>query len=118
MGIFERLKNLRKELKLTQSAFGKALGVSIDVIANLEYGRVELKDSMLNLICKTFSVNPLWLTKGEGEMFFDVTEQLVNDLCVAYDLSELEVRILKNYLKLPAPERETALITIQRFFAK
>ena len=35
-----RIKQLRKDLGLTQVEFGKKLGVSRDVISNIEYNRV------------------------------------------------------------------------------
>lgn len=62
----DRIKEIRKEAKLSQTDFGKKLGVSRDVIGNLEYGRVELKEYMLKLICKTFYINEKWLLTGEG----------------------------------------------------
>lgn len=62
----DRIKEIRKEAKLNQTDFGKKLGVSRDVIGNLEYGRVELKEYMLKLICKTFYINEKWLLTGEG----------------------------------------------------
>ena len=70
MKINERIKLVRtsQQPKLSQTAFGERLGVSKDVIANLELGRVEPNSSILNLICMTFDVDKLWLTDGIGEM--------------------------------------------------
>ena len=67
----DRAKQLRQALGMTQTEFGEKLGVSKGVIVNLELSRVELKDMMINLICRTFKVNTLWLEKGEGEMLTD-----------------------------------------------
>ena len=110
----DKIKMLRKELKLSQPAFGQAIGVSRDVIANIEYGRVELKESMVNLICHTFSVNPLWLMQGKGDMFYDVSDNLVSDLKDIYHLSDIETKIIKNYLKLSHEERITIIRTIEK----
>ena len=49
--------------------FGRRLGCSRDVIANLEYGRVEPKEVLLDHLCEIYSVNPAWLYRGEGPMF-------------------------------------------------
>ena len=64
-----RIEAIRKELKMSRAAFGASIGVSGDVINNLERGRVEVKDHMVLLICNEFNVNEDWLRTGEGEMF-------------------------------------------------
>ena len=70
MKINDRIKLVRTSIqpKLSQTAFGERLGVSKDVIANLELGRVEPSVSVINLICMTFDIEPLWLKDGIGEM--------------------------------------------------
>ena len=62
----ERIRHLRESMGLSRAAFGKKLGVSGDVINNLERGRVEIKEPMIKLICKEFNVNEAWLRTGEG----------------------------------------------------
>ena len=37
-----RVKEIRKILKLNQTEFGNQLGVSVDVVSNIEIGRVDL----------------------------------------------------------------------------
>lgn len=64
-----RINAVRKALKLSQREFGEKLGVSRDVISNLEYNRVEPKDLLLHHICQLYRVNEHWLHTGEGEMF-------------------------------------------------
>jgi len=75
MEIYERVKDLRKNhLKMSQTAFGKRLGVNRDVINNIENNRLakpEQKISLLKLICKEFNVSEDWLFDGEGDMFAD-----------------------------------------------
>lgn len=71
----ERIKELRKELKLTQREFAERLGVSRDTIANIEGGRIDLKDIFTLSICREFNVNETWLRTGEGEMFEELTDQ-------------------------------------------
>lgn len=64
-----RIKLIRKTLKLSQREFGEALGVSRDVISNIEYGRVKPKDLLLRHICQQYKVNIHWLETGKGDMF-------------------------------------------------
>lgn len=88
MIIYERIKELRKELGLNQEEFGERLGVSRSVIANIEYDRLkrpDQKESLYKLICKEFNVNEEWLRTGEGEMFVALNRtqqiaQLTTDL--------------------------------------
>lgn len=72
-----RIREVREHFKLTQTEFGERLGVSRDVIGNIEYNRLKnpkQKEPIIKLICSTFGVNELWLRSGEGEMFQAMTE--------------------------------------------
>ena len=84
MEMFERIRQLRKEeLHLSQEEFGKQLGVSRSVIANIELNvlaRPEQKDPLIRLICKTFNVNEEWLRTGNGDIFVPRTRnQTITD---------------------------------------
>ena len=72
-----RIREVREHFKLTQTEFGERLGVSRDVIGNIEYNRLKnpkQKEPIIKLICSTFGVNEIWLRSGEGEMFQAMTE--------------------------------------------
>lgn len=70
----ERLKQLRKELKLTQQEFADKLNIKRGAIANYEIGRNEPIDAVISLICREFNVNENWLRNGSGdEMFNDIS---------------------------------------------
>ena len=75
----ERLRLLREEIGISRARFGQRIGVSGDVINNLERGRVEIKEYILKLICSEFNVNESWLRDGTGEMFveLDVEDQRI-----------------------------------------
>lgn len=70
-----RIKAVRESLKLSQREFGEKLGVSRDVISNIEYGRVQPKELFLKHICQLYRVNEHWLKTGEGEMFDESPEE-------------------------------------------
>lgn len=72
----DRIKAVREALKLSQREFGEKLGVSRDVISNIEYGRVQPKELLLRHICQLYRVNQHWLETGEGEMFEDDPEEI------------------------------------------
>ncbi len=67
--MLNRLKEARKALHLSQREFGERLGVSRDVISNIEYGRVPPKDLLLKHICEVYNIREEWLRTGEGPMF-------------------------------------------------
>ena len=69
----DRLKELRKELKLSQDEFAKKLNIGRSSIANYESGAREPISSVIALICKTWNVNESWLRNGEGKMFVEVS---------------------------------------------
>lgn len=71
MSIHDRVKAVRKTLRLSQTAFGERLGVGIGVIKNIEYAYVDPKEPFLSLLCEVFDVNPDWLMHGTGEMFLE-----------------------------------------------
>lgn len=66
--VIERIKQIRKRVNMSQQEFGKQLGVSRDVIGNIEYGRVEPKEIFIDHLCHIFSISKDWLLYGTGEM--------------------------------------------------
>ena len=64
-----RIRQVREALNLSQREFGERLGVSRDVISNIEYGRVAPKALLIKHICDLYSVNENWLKNNTGAMF-------------------------------------------------
>lgn len=77
MDIYDRIRYLRKDiLHLTQEQFGVELGVSRDVINNIERNRLkrpEQKEPLYKLICEKYNINETWLRTGDGEMYIQRT---------------------------------------------
>lgn len=69
----DRLKQLRKKLRLNQQEFADKLGINRGTLANYEVGRNEPIDAVIKLICGKFDVNEEWLRTGEGEMFLEIS---------------------------------------------
>lgn len=65
----ERIKQLRKILKLTQTEFGEQIGVKGNTITGYEKGIRNPTDAIILSICREFNVDEEWLRTGEGEMF-------------------------------------------------
>lgn len=62
----ERFKEVRKTLGLTQSEFGKSLGISNTAISKIEKGENNVSESNIISICREFGVNEEWLRTGVG----------------------------------------------------
>lgn len=67
----ERFKELRKALGLTQSEFGKILGLSTSGVSEIEAGRRKVTEQHLIMLSnyKKKIINIEWLRTGDGEMF-------------------------------------------------
>lgn len=65
----ERIKDLRKQLRLTQAEFGGKIALSGNFVWMLEKGERIPSDRTIADICRVFNVNETWLRTGEGEMF-------------------------------------------------
>lgn len=69
MELKDRLKQIRKDNKLSQVALGKIIGISSSQIACYETGYREITERTINDICRELNVNKEWLLTGEGEMY-------------------------------------------------
>jgi len=85
----ERIRALRKVLKLNQKEFAGQLGMTSTALSMIEVGDNVLTEKNIKLVCMTFNVNENWLRTGKGEMFaaspyekefFDIYNSLPPDI--------------------------------------
>lgn len=95
MVVNDRIKYLRKFKGLSQDAFGEALGITGASISRYESGSREITDSLIKLICQTFSISESWLRTGEGEMEVRPPEDIVDRLAREYHLGVPHVALLR-----------------------
>jgi transcriptional regulator with XRE-family HTH domain len=114
----ERIKELRKSLNLTQKEFGERIGVKPNTIATYEIGRNQPIDAVISLMCREFKVSYDWLTTGQGEMFEDLPETVMDELTVAYHLDEMDRKIISKYLALNGQERAVIKKYIESILGK
>lgn len=108
----ERLRFLREKIGISRAAFGQKIGVSGDVINNLERGRVEIKEPILKLICSEFSVNEEWIRNGSGDMFIKTSLSTMEKLKEEFHLDDFTCSFVYEYLKLDEEKRNA----VQEFF--
>lgn len=101
MSINERVKALRKALKLNQTDFGKRIGMKQTSISSMELPNATVTEQNIRIICATFGVNEAWLRTGTGEMFnTSETDDLFAQLAERYQLDYVGQEIIRTYLQM------------------
>ncbi|MEE1098301.1 MAG: helix-turn-helix transcriptional regulator, partial [Alistipes sp.] len=65
----DRLKLIRKELKMTQQQLAERLGIGKAALSMIETGRASLTTRNKNILVQELNINPDYLEQGRGEMF-------------------------------------------------
>ena len=102
----ERVKEIRTVLSLTLEKFGEKLGVGKTAISKIEKNERSLTDQMAKSICREYNVNYDWLTDEDGEMFSDLPQTVLDELCLQYELDDLDRFIVELYVGLPNDVRD------------
>ena len=111
----DRIRELRKSLKMTLKEFGDKIHLSLSAVSSIELGKVEITERVVSSILAAFpQVNADWLREGKGDMFQEASDKdqiiaMLGDLelpeiterfAVAYtSLSEQEQRVVNNYIR-------------------
>ena len=114
----ERIRSIRKELGLTLEKFGKKLGVGKGAMSAIELGTRNLTEQMARSICREYNVNYDFLIDGEGEMFDDLPQTVLDELCVQYNLDDLDRNLVEMYLEMPDQVRDYLKQEIRKRFLK
>lgn len=102
----ERVKEIRTVLSLTLEKFGEKLGVGKTAISKIEKNERSLTDQMAKSICREYNVNYDWLMDEDGEMFSDLPQTVLDELCLQYELDDLDRFIVELYVGLPKDVRD------------
>ena len=111
----DRIRELRKSLKMTLKEFGDKIHLSLSAVSSIELGKVEITERVVSSILAAFpQVNADWLREGKGDMFQEASDKdqivaMLGDLelpeiterfAVAYtSLSEQEQHVVNNYIR-------------------
>ena len=102
----ERLKELRKLLKMTQQQFGERLKLRHNTIGQYESGTRKMSETIKKLICKEYYVNFDWLEHGKGDIF--------NEKLIISNLSERELNLIERFKKLNDEQQAYILSLIDK----
>ena len=114
----ERVKAIRNTLSLTLEEFGKKLGVTKTTISRIEKGVNNLTEQMAISICREYNVNYDYLVNGIVEMFGSLPQTILDELCLQYNLDDLDREIVSMYISLPEPARAAVKAYIKRIVGK
>lgn len=71
LDVGKRLKDLRRQLNVSQKDFAAQLEISSSYLSEIESGKTKPGFNFLRLIAKTFRINPAWVLLEEGDVFLD-----------------------------------------------
>lgn len=114
----ERIREIRKAMGLTLEKFGEKLGVTRVAISNIENGNRNLTDQMARSICREYNVSYDYLIDGEGEMFDDLPQTILDELCRQYDLDDFDRALVEMYIGLPEDVRTALKAEMRKMIAK
>ena len=93
--------------------FGAVIGMGKSAVSRIENGVNGTTDQTIRSICREFGVNEMWLRTGEGEMFEQTRESVLDRLATEYSLDKEQVSVIENFLDL-SPQERTAFLTCMR----
>lgn len=113
----ERIAELRKALKLSQTDFGKQIGFAASGVSSVENGQRIVQERHIKLILSAFpDVSEEWLRNGVGEMFKSSSSE-AERLVKKYSFPDIVGKLLKVYEGLNNNQQEAVLEYAQRFIA-
>lgn len=99
MNISDRIREVRKQEGLSQTAFGEKIMLTRSSIYQMENEQMEPSVRTIDTISRVFNVNKEWLETGEGEMYnlpTDEEEEIFQRLALKTDVS---AQVLKMVIK-------------------
>ena len=96
--------------------FGSVIGMGKSAVSRIENGVNGTTDQTIRSICREFGVNEHWLRTGEGEMFEQTRETVLDRLAAEYSLDKEQVSVIENFLDLSPQERTLFLTQMRKVF--
>lgn len=97
----DRIKELRKHLKLSQEHFAKTIGITRAAVAKLETGASSPSGSTIKAICNLYHVSEEWLVNGTGEMFLNLhRDEEIADFVSSIIKSDVNKEFKKRFISM------------------
>ena len=118
MSINQRIKELRKSLKLNQNEFGDKIGLKNSAISKMEQEGSTVIDQNIRLICDTFHIREEWLRTGEEPMMSNEEDAILEAFAKRYDLTPDEQTTARYMLRLSPEQRAAVLAHVKALAAE
>lgn len=112
----ERIKELRRTLKISQEKFGNRIRISGASVSKIESGENNPSEQTISLIVSEFNVSERWLREGTGDMFNKSASE-VERLVKKYSFPDIVGKLLTVYESLNESQQEAVLEYAQRFIS-
>lgn len=120
--IGNRIKELRKDSKLTQEQFGKKIGLKDSSVSMIERNERHVTESVIKNIMAEFCVNEAWLKEGTGEKY---NQELLlkknfldsNQNHISFFLQDRLQSMLNKIYALDHAEQKDLLTTLETIFS-
>lgn len=111
----DRLHLIRSTLQMSQTEFGKCLGVTGAAISRLEKGERTITEQSIKAVCREFNVSETWLRTGEGKMFIEISRDNQIAMWMGQVLSEEEDSFKKRLLNVLRKLDESQWVTFEAY---
>lgn len=99
-----RIKEVRKEAKLTQAAFAERINLTQNYVALIESGQREPSIRTVKDICREFNIQETWLRTGIGPMHGDLSRE-----------DDLSIEIGKLFQSRPDSFKRATITALMKF---
>lgn len=118
--IGERVRQVRKDYKLSMDKFGAKINISSAAVSNIENAVTNPSKQTVSAICVRFGVNEQWLLSGDGDPYPNKSTkeelmEFVED--IISDDNETRLRFVMALSKIP-PEQWQFIADFWKNFGK
>lgn len=111
----DRLKIIRETLNLSQAALGEKMSVDRAAVSLMERKQRKVTERSIKDVCRELNVSYIWLTKGEGEMFIDSDDDIIETIDrIMIGENEFHKNLFKTFARLDEDE----LLALERIIDK
>jgi len=94
LSVGDRIREVRKKLRVNQDGLAKILGCTDGKIKGLEQGKTSaIKPKDIDILSLKYGFNPEWLDSGIGEMMIDKGELLLKEISITEALLSSSIAI-------------------------
>ena len=114
----ERIRWVRQDQGLSQTAFARKIGLTQTGVSGLEQPGTKVAEKTVRLIASAFNVSFGWLTTGQGKPYLSPAPMGLDKLVAEKGLGQQELVFLRTFCEMPKEQREAVLDFVQEVARK